>query len=290
MIFAFFFHLLILVAIFAILSLSLNLAMGYTGLLNVGHAAFYGIGAYTSALLAVNLGVPFWIGLLAGAMLAAVFGWLLSFPTLKLRGDYLALATLGFGVIVENVFRNWTGLTRGPLGIPGIPRPSFFGFEFSSITRYLILTFIIAGICVWILNRIINSPFGRVLQAIREDEIAAKTLGKDTFRFKMLALTISAFFAGVAGSLYAHYITFIDPSSFTMLESMLIASMVIIGGSASIRGSIVGAAGLVLLPEPLRFIPLPSYAIGGLRRMTYAALLILIILKRPQGILGKKPI
>lgn len=288
MIEAYLFHLLILVGIFIILALSLNLALGYTGLINVGHSAFYGIGAYTSALLAVKLSVPFWIGLPAGACLAALFGWLLAYPTTRLKGDYLALATLGFGIILENILRNWVQLTRGPLGIAGIPRPQLLDLTLSSVGSYLVLTYIFVLITVIVINRIVDSPFGLTLKAIREDEIAAQSLGKDTVGFKTLAMTISAFFGGIAGALYAHYITFIDPSSFTILESILIISMIIVGGTASIKGSIAGAAIILLLPEPLRFLKLPSYAVGALRQMIYAALLMALILKRPQGIFGEK--
>src|SRR3989344_4857235 len=279
-------HLLILVGIYIILAISLNLAMGFTGLLNIGHVAFYGIGAYTSALLALNLGVPFWLGLLVGGLIAALFGLLLAIPTLKLKGDYFAIATLGFAVIIENIFRNWISLTGGPLGLPGIPKPSLFGFTFSGFS-YLILVAFFVFLTYIIIKHITDAPFGRVLKAIREDELATSSLGKNIVKYKTQSLGISAFFAGIAGSLYAHYITFIDPSSFTILESILIISMIIVGGLASIRGAVVGAIILVLLPEPLRFLPLPSFAIGALRQMIYAGLLVYLLIKKPKGILGE---
>lgn len=287
MIEAYFLHLFIIVCIYAILSASLNLAVGYTGLLNLGHVAFYAIGAYTSALLVLNFQIPFWIGLVAGALVAAVFGYLLSFPTLKLKGDYLALGTLGFSIIVEAVLKNWTSLTRGPLGLPGIPKPELFGFAFSSLLAYALLVLVLAGIAYFVLVLVVNSPFGRVLRAVRDDELAAMTMGKDTFKSKAKALTLSAFFAGVAGSLYAHYITFIDPTSFSIMETILVFSMVLVGGTGSMRGSVAGAVLLILLPEPLRFLPLPSSIIGGMRQAIYAVLLILVVLKRPQGLLGE---
>jgi len=279
-------HLLILVGIYIILAISLNLAMGFTGLLNIGHVAFYGIGAYTSALLALNLGVPFWLGLLVGGLIAALFGLLLAIPTLKLKGDYFAIATLGFAVIIENIFRNWISLTGGPLGLPGIPKPSLFGFTFSGFS-YLILVAFFVFLTYIIIKHITDAPFGRVLKAIREDELATSSLGKNIVKYKTQSLGISAFFAGIAGSLYAHYITFIDPSSFTILESILIISMIIVGGLASMKGAVAGAIILVLLPEPLRFLPLPSFAIGALRQMIYAALLVILLIKRPQGIFGE---
>ena len=279
-------HLLILIGIYAILSISLNLAMGFTGLLNIGHVAFYGVGAYTSALLALNFGLSFWGGLLIGGIVAGLFGLLLAIPTIRLRGDYLAIATLGFAIIVENIFRNWTGLTRGPLGLPGIPKPHLFNITFSG-NSYLVLVLVFLLITYLFIRHIVKSPYGRVLKSIREDELVTASLGKNVVKYKTQALMLSAFFAGVAGSLYAHYITFIDPSSFSVLESILIISMVIVGGLASVEGSIIGAVILILLPEPLRFLPLPSFAIGALRQMIYAGLLILLLIKRPQGISGE---
>src|SRR3989338_7415697 len=254
-------HLLILIGIYAILAISLNLSMGFAGLLNIGHVAFYGIGAYT----------------------ASFFGFLLAIPTLKLKGDYFAIATLGFAIVIENIFKNWISLTRGPLGLPGIPKPGIFGFSISGFSYLILVAFFL--LAVYLFSRhITNAPFGRVLKAIREDELAASSLGKNIVKYKTQVLMISAFFAGIAGSLYAHYITFIDPSSFTIFESILIISMIIVGGLASIRGAVVGAVILVLLPELLRFLPLPSFAIGALRQMIYAGLLVYLLIKKPNGI------
>lgn len=281
--FPYFENLIILGSIFSILSVSLNLTMGYTGLFNLGHAAFFAIGAYVSALLALGLGMPFWVCIIAAALFAALFGFLLGFPTLRLRGDYLALGTLGFAFIVEAVLKNWTDVTRGPLGLPGIPRPELF----SSIEMYMLLALVFLAATILITHRIVNSPFGRVLKSIREDETAAQTLGKNTVRYKMIVLTTSAFFAGIAGSLYAHYITFIDPTSFSLPVLILLLSAVIIGGLGNIRGAVAGAFLLILLPEPLRFIGLPSNLVGAGRQMIYAVLVLVILLKRPQGIFGE---
>lgn len=279
-------HLAILIGIYAILAISLNLSMGYTGLLNIGHVAFYAIGAYTSALLALNLNVPFWLGLIAGGIVASIFALLVAIPSVKLRGDYLAIATLGLAIVVENVLRNWTSLTRGPLGLPGIPKPSLFGFTIAGFS-YLLLVIVFVIITYVVVKYITSIPFGRVLRAIREDELVAASLGKNVNKYKTTALMVSGFFAGIAGSLYAHYITFIDPSSFTILEAILIISMVVIGGLASVKGAVIGAVILILLPEPLRFLPLPSFAIGALRQMIYAALLVILLIKRPGGIVGE---
>jgi len=283
---AYLIHLLILIGIYLILAISLQMAVGFTGLLNLGHIAFYAIGAYTSALLTLN-GFPFWFGFIMAGIIAMLFGFLLALPTNKLKGDYLALATMGFTFVIYAVALNWTGLTRGPLGLPGIPKPTLAGFAFSNNFSFLILTAIIALISYLIIKKIIKSPFGRVLEAIRDDELATRILGKNTFLVKTYALGISAFFAGIAGSLYAHYITFIDPSSFTLLQLIPVLAIVIIGGLASLEGTIIATVILVLLPEPLRFIGFPSSIVGPARQIIYALILLLILIYKPKGFYGK---
>jgi len=280
-------HLAILICIYAILAQSLNLVFGFTGLFDLGHIAFYGIGAYTSSLLTLT-GVNFWLAFLAGGILAAVFGFLLGIPTLKLKGHFLAIATFGFGEIIRAVMLNWTKLTRGPLGLPGIPRPLLFGFKFSTSLSFLILIFAIAVILNFIIYQFMAKPFGRVLKAIREDEIAAQTLGRNTVQYKLIALTMGAFFAGLAGVFYAHYINFIDPSTFVLHEVVLIFLMVIMGGSGNFWGTIMGAALLVLLPEPLRFMQLPSSIVAPMRQIIYALLLIIIVIRYPNGLIGPR--
>jgi branched-chain amino acid transport system permease protein len=286
MITAYLIHLLILIGIYLILAISLQLSVGFTGLLNLGHIAFYAIGAYTSALLALN-GFPFWLCFLSAGILAMIFGFLLSLPTNKLKGDYLALATMGFSFVVYAVLLNWTSLTRGPLGLPGIPKPKIFGISFSDNFSFLILVVIIALLSYLIIKRITISPFGKVLEAIRDNEVVVRVLGKNSFKMKSLALMISSFFAGIAGSLYAHYITFIDPSSFTLLQLIPVLSIVIIGGLASLEGTILATIILVLLPEPLRFIGFPSSIVGPARQILYALLLLLILIYKPKGFYGR---
>lgn len=286
MIEAYLIHLLILILIYVILAISLQLSIGFTGLLNLGHIAFFGIGAYVSALLALN-GVPFWIAILAAGVFAALSGLILSVPTHKLKGDYLALATLGFTFLIYAIFLNWTDLTRGPLGLPGIPRPDLFGFVFSDNLSFLVLTFAVAAVSYFVIKRLTESPFGKVLEAVRDDELATKTLGKNTFKIKGQSLAISAFFAGVAGSLYAHYITFIDPSSFTIIQLIPLLAIVIIGGLASLKGTIIATVILILIPEPLRFIGFPSTIVGPARQIMYALILLLILIYRPRGFYGK---
>ena len=292
MIEAYIIHILILIGIYAILAVSLNLALGYTGLLNLGHVAFFGIGAYTSALL-VKANWPFIVAFLAAGIIASLFGYLLTFITRKLKGDYFALATLGFSFVITSIMLNWTSLTRGPLGIHGIPKPALFGaslptklFGMANLP-YLIFVAIIAIISITIMWLIVKSSFGRLLQATRDDALALRVLGKDTFKLQWKAMMISAFFAGIAGSLFAHYITFIDPTSFALTEIILIFTIVIVGGIASMKGSIAATFIIIIIPELIRFIDLPSSVLGPLRQIIYAAILIGILLWRPRGIYGR---
>ena len=279
-------HIFLIAGIYVILTLSLNLIVGFAGLAALGHAAFFAVGAYTSSLLALNYGITPWLGLVTGAILSSLLGALIAYPSLRLKGDYLAIATFGSGVIVYSIAKNWVSLTRGPMGLPGIPGFSLFGFRFSEIWSYLLIVILFVYLTYFAINRIVNSPFGRILQGIREDELAARAMGKDVDRYKILVFMIGAFFAGIAGSLYAHYITFIDPSSFTVMESITILLMVVFGGMGSLRGSFIGAVLLVFIPEMLRFLGLPSSIAAPLRQMIYGLLLVLLMIKRPQGILG----
>lgn len=280
-------HILVIAGIYVILAQSLNLILGYTGLPALGHGAFSCVGAYVSALLALQYGLTPWLGLIFGAAAATVLGFMVAVPCLRLKGDYLALATLGFAVIVYSIAKNWVDVTRGPLGLPGIPGFSIFGFELSSVWLYLALVVLFVWLTTFVIRRVVDSPFGRILQGIREDEIVTAALGKDVNRHKIIVFMIGAFFAGIAGSLYAHYITFIDPSSFTIMESITILLMVVFGGMGSIKGSFVGAVVLVVLPELLRFLGLPSSIAAPLRQMIYGLLLTVLMLYRPQGLLGK---
>jgi branched-chain amino acid transport system permease protein len=280
-------HILIISGIYIILTLSLNLIVGYTGLAALGHIAFACVGAYTSSLLALNLGVSPWIGLIIGAIFASVLGAIVSFPSLRLKGDYLAIATFGLGVIVYSIAKNWVGLTRGPMGLPGIPAFKIFGYEINNVWAYLVLVLIFVVITYVVIRNITKSPFGRILTAVREDEIATEAMGKNVNKYKLIVFVVGAFFAGIAGSLYAHYISFIDPSSFTIMESIAVLLMVVFGGMASLGGSFVGASILVIFPELLRFLGMPSSIAAPLRQMIYGLLLIILMIWRPQGLLGK---
>jgi branched-chain amino acid transport system permease protein len=280
-------HIFILAGIFAVLAVSLDLLAGHIGLLSIAHAAFYGLGAYSSALCVTRQGVPFIIGVLTGMTVAALISFVVSLPSLRLRDDYFVIATFGFQMILFSIFNNWMALTRGPLGIPGIPQPLIFGWHVESHLEFLALSAFFAGIAYLVVWRITSSPFGRVLHAIREDEVFARAHGKNTLYFKVTAFAVSAALAAMAGSLYAHYITYIDPSSFTVMESILIISMVIIGGAGSLWGPFVGAVVLVALPEALRFVGLPSAIAANLRQILYGSLLVIMMMFRPQGLIGK---
>lgn len=280
-------HILVLVGIYTVLAVSLDLLAGHTGLLSIAHASFYGLGAYTTALLAVHFGAPFLVGVLAGMAVAALVSFVVSLPSLRLHDEYFVIATFGFQMILFSIFNNWMDLTRGPLGIPGIPHPSVFGWKIQSHLGFVVLASIFAAFAYVIVGRLTTSPFGRVLRAIREEEPFAQSLGKNTFRFKVIAFAVSAALAASAGSLYAHYITYIDPTSFTVMESILVISMVIIGGAGSPWGPLIGAVVLVTLPEALRFVGLPSAPAANLRQVFYGALLVIMMMVRPRGLVGR---
>lgn len=280
-------HILILIGIYTILSVSLNLLVGYTGILSIAHAAFYGVGAYVAALMALNLHTPFLLNLFLAVIASGIFGALVGIPSLRLRDDYFVIATFAFQIITFSILNNLVGFTGGPLGLPGIPQPNIFGFEITTHIEFLILVIILAGITFWISNKIVKSPFGRLLKAIREDEVFVRAAGRNVLDAKVKVFVISASLASIAGVIYATYITYIDPTSFTIMESIFIISIVIIGGSANLKGSIVGAIVLVALPELLRFVGLPNSIAANIRQILYGALLVIFMLWRPQGFLGE---
>lgn len=280
-------NILVISCIYIILTVGLNLTAGYAGILSIGHAGFYAIGAYASALFALRLNLPFILSLLVAGLITTIAAFIIGFPTLRLRGDYLALATFGFGLIVYITAKNWVSLTKGPMGLPGIPKPRLFSYSVDSSFTYLLLVLGFTLLILFVIYKIVNSPLGRVFRAIRDDEVATLAIGKDTTKFKLIAFGMGAFLAGIAGSLYAHYVTFIDPSSFTITESILVLCMVVFGGLGSLAGSVVGAVTLVLLPELLRFVGLPTAIAAPFRQIIYGTLLVILVIKRPKGILGK---
>lgn len=280
-------HILILINIYIIVGMSLNLVSGYTGLISLSHAGFYGIGAYTAALLALKYGIDFFIAIPIAIVVAMIIGAAIGYPGLRIRDDYFVIATFGFQVILFQIMNNWMELTNGPLGLPGIPQPTLFGYTFSSHIDFLILTTIFAVLVYFILKRLTKSPFGNILRSIREDDLFAQSLGKNVSRYKVMSFSIAAGLAAIAGALYAHYITFIDPTSFTILESVFMLSIVIVGGAGRLGGSIIGAILLVSIPELLRFIGMPSSIAANMRQILYGGLLVIFMMFRPKGIYGE---
>jgi branched-chain amino acid transport system permease protein len=280
-------HMLVMISIYAMLGGSLNLVAGYTGLPSMCHAAFYGLGAYSTTLLMMSAGLGFFSALGVALIVTALLSIAIALPALRLKGDYFVLATLGFQIIVVALFYNLTNFTGGPNGIPGIPIPRLFGFEFDSVFRYLVLSSVVSATGLFVLWLLINSPFGRLLRAIREDEVASASLGKNVPRVQSLAFAISAAMAAVPGALFAGYIRYIDPTTFTVMESIFILSIVVIGGAGSFWGPVVGAAFMVILPEALRFLELPLAAAANVRQITYGLLLVILMRFRPQGLLGE---
>jgi len=281
------YHILIMICIYAILAQSLNLVVGYGGMLSLSHAAFYGLGAYIASLLMMQAHWPFLLSFVTSVIAVGMLAWLVSIPAIRMHGDFFVLATLGFQVIVFSTLYNWVDVTRGPYGIPGVPRPSLFGFSVSSPLGFLVLTFVAALICCGVLWLLLSSPYGRTLQAVREDEIAAASLGKDVNAFKRSAFAWAGAIAAVPGVLFATYSSYIDPTSFGLEESIFILCILIIGGAGNFRGPVIGAVVLVLLPEALRFLHIPDSIAANLRQILYGLALILMMRFRPQGIAGK---
>ncbi|MEO8398254.1 MAG: branched-chain amino acid ABC transporter permease [Ignavibacteriaceae bacterium] len=280
-------HILILICIYAILSLSLNLLVGYTGILSVAHAAFYGVGAYVAALMALRVDSPFLLNLILAMMAAAILGAIVGIPSLRIKDDYFVIATFAFQIITFSILNNLVDFTGGPLGLPGIPQPIILGYTVSSHIEFLVLSFLLAAFTYYVCNKIIKSPFGRVLKAIREDEVFVMSAGKNAASFKVQIFMVGAALASISGVIYAAYITYIDPTSFTVMESIFIISIVIIGGAGSLRGPIVGSIVLVALPEILRFVGLPNSIAANVRQILYGALLVIFMMWRPQGFVGE---
>ncbi|HDH10839.1 MAG TPA: branched-chain amino acid ABC transporter permease [Nitrospirae bacterium] len=280
-------HLAILIAIYSILGLSLNLIVGYTGLFSIAHAAFYGIGAYSTALLLTRFEVNFFLSMLIGIMITLIISLLAGIVLSRFSEDYYAIVSIGFAVIGFAVFLNWVWLTNGPVGIPGIDKPAVSNFVFSSNLSFLGLTLFFLGIIFLICRFIVNSSFGRVLKAIREDEKAIEVFGYNTTYYKLIIFVIGALMTSIAGSLFGSYLSFVGPSMFMLRESIFILVIIILGGLGNLYGSILGALFLILLPEALRFVGLPGNIAAQMRQVIYGVKLILLMLYRPQGFIGE---
>lgn len=271
-------HLIILIGLYTMLAQSLNLSVGYTGLISLSQAGFYGIGAYTSAILSVQFGLPFWLNLPIGMLLCFAISYIVSLIALRTVDDYFIICTLGIQVIIFSLMNNWMQVTNGPLGIPGIPTISFFSYDLSSKISFLILSLLLMALVWYLLHNLSSSGFGQSLKAISEDEIYTQSIGKNVDQLKTTSFTISAVLASIPGALYAHYISYIDPTSFTVSESIFILSIVIIGGMGNLKGSFYASVFMILLPEILRFVGLPTNIAANMRQIIYGAILVLVMM------------
>lgn len=275
-------HTFTLIAIYIMVSLAYAIPVGYTGFLNLGQVALLGIGAYTAAILA-NQGISFWLGLIAAAIAAGIVGVILAIPAKKMKGDYYALVTLGFTFIVNAVLLNWIEVTRGPFGITGIDRPE--GFQ--SPLSFFILSLVALSFVSFFVYRLVKSPFGKVLEAVRDDALVAESLGKPVFKLKFISIVVSAVTVGIAGAFLAHFLQFINPQTFWLDTAVWILAGLVIGGLASFKGAIVGAILLFAIFEPLRFLHLPPDLVGALRLIIFSLLLLLVVIFKPKGLFGR---
>ena len=280
-------HLLVYFEIYIIVAMSLNLLIGYSGLLQIAHAAYFGVGAYAAALLALKLGVSFLPALFGAALAAAILSLLVSLPAWRFRGDYFVMISLAVQVTLYALMYNWVDLTNGPYGLSGIPRPAIFDSIMATQGGVFVFYGVIVIFLAVMLGLLKHSPFGRSLQAMRDDELAARSLGLPVRMLKVQSFLIASAMVGVAGGMYGAYVSYIDPTSFSLDESILMLSMVIVGGTGNIRGPIVGAAVLIAIPELLRLLALPDAIAANVRLLAYGLLLILMMHWRPQGLAGK---
>ena len=278
-------NIIIFILIYAIAVQSLNLIMGYVGILSMAHAVFCAIGAYTAALISIHLGYNFLVGMAAGFILAGITGALLAMPSLRVQNEYLIVLTLGFQMVFFELLLTARGITQGQGGITGIPSPSLFGFNFDTPLKFLPLMLFLTIVCFAVVWRIVHSPFGRVLKAIREDESACRAIGKNTLKFKSLAFAVGGAIAAIAGSSTAYFISFVSPFSYDVHASVFLVVMIVMGGIANFWGPLLGALVLIGIPESLRYIPGTAGVIDAIREVFYGVILICFMLFRPQGIL-----
>jgi len=279
---------LIALTIYGVLAVSQDLLIGFTGLFTIVQGALFGMGAYTSAVLALKFGIGFWPGLLAALLAGGFVSLLIALPSLRVSGHYLVLASFGVQEVLHGLYLNLDAVTGGPAGLRGIPRPTLLGAEIASNIAYLALYLVLAAAVILFLLILVRSPFGLLLKAIREDELVPQALGKPVVALKIKAFVLSGAIAGIAGAMYAHYITFVSPETFDVHASIFILSMVLIGGMGTLWGPLLGAAVLIMLPEALRFLPLQSATLGPLRQMVYGAVLVAFCFARPRGLAGAR--
>lgn len=277
-------HLFIQIVFYTILAQSLNLAAGYAGLISLAQAGFYGIGAYTTAILSTQSDLGFWLNLPLAMLISGGIALFTSLIALRTIDDYFVICTIGIQVILFSLMNNWTDLTRGPLGIPGIPSIYLFGLNADSKIFFFLLSAFFMLLVWLLLKNISKSGYGKTLQAISEDEIYSQSIGKNVYKSKIISFTLSALFAAIPGALYAHYVSYIDPSSFTVNESIFILTIVIIGGLGSLKGSFFAAAFLIILPEILRFVGMSDSIAANMRQIIYGLFLIIIMVTGKNGI------
>ncbi len=280
----FWLHVLNMILLFSILGVSLNLLLGYSGLVSMSHAAFFGVGAYAAALSARHLGLPFPLTLLVAIALTTVLAGVVTLPALRVRGEYLILLTLAFQMVLYELMLSWVDLTAGRTGISGIPRPRLFGRALVTPAEFLPLIAVCALGAFAIAWRIGESPFGRVLKAMRDDERATLAIGKSVLRYKVRVFCLSGGLAGIAAALFAHYQAFINPFSFTLDRSIFLVALVVLGGTANLVGTLVGALLFVGLPEVLRFLQARQDIVDAVRDLVFGALLMLFMRFRPDGL------
>lgn len=289
-------HISIYLSIYFILAMSLNIVVGYCGLLTMAHAGYFAIGSYAYALITLKLGLGIIPALILGVAIASVLSLAVSLPSWRLKGDFYILLTLVVQSLIYTLLHNWTkpgtevgtwvNLTNGPFGISGIAQPAIASIKFGTISSIAALCGLVAGLCALFSWIILKSPWGRLLKSIRDDDLSARGLGKNPRKARLQAFAISCSMAAVAGALYASYVSYIDPNSASLDYSILILSMVIVGGVGNFRGPLIGAFLLIVMPEILRFINIPDAVAANIRQMAYGLLLVIIVHFRPQGLAG----
>lgn len=293
----YFLHVLIYFNIYAILALSLNLVVGYCGLLTLAHAAYFAVGGYAYALATLVLGWGFFPAIILAMAVSSILSLAISLPAWRFKGDFFVLISLAVQTFIFSLLYNWSdpvapigslnNLTNGPFGLAGIPRPEILSLKFSSISLFSILSLIAMATCMLLVYLLKHSPWGRLLKCMRDDELATRGLGKNTRLAKVQAFAVACAFAGLAGALYAGYIGYLDPSSGSLDESILMLCMVLVGGVGNFRGPLIGAFVLLLIPEALRYVHMSDAIAANMRLLIYGLLIVVMMHVRPQGLAGE---
>lgn len=290
-------HLFIYLNIYIIVALSLNIVVGYCGLLTLAHAGYFALGSYAYALATLKLSWGFLPSMAIGVGIAVMLSLAISLPAWRFKGDFFVMISLAVQALLFSLFHNWAkpgmeigtwaNLTNGPFGIAGIPKPAIFGIKFDTIGSIFVLSLALAGVCVFVAWLLLSSPWGRLLKALRDDELATRGLGKNVRIVKVQALAVACGMVAVAGAIYASYVRYIDPNAASLDWSILMLCMVIVGGLGNFRGPLVGALVLLAIPEGLRFAHIPDAVAANIRLMAYGLLLVVIMHFRPQGLAGE---